>query len=73
MEAEYVGPSPIGPDTPGTVKRFIQITFVADGTDAVLAWGGHVASVLDWAPAGPTRVFGNRLRFLARIPRCRSI
>ena len=49
-EAEYVSPSPIGPGTTGTVKRFIQVTFAADGTNAVLAWGGHIASVLDWGP-----------------------
>ena len=49
-DAAYVNASPIGPDTPGTVKRFLQITFEADGTNAVLAWGGHIASVLEWGP-----------------------
>ena len=42
--------TPIGVNTPGTVKRQLDLTFTtpADGYTAVVAWGGHLASVLDW-------------------------
>ena len=48
--AAYVNPSPIGAGTTGQVARQIDVTFAADGDTVVLAWGGHIASVLDWGP-----------------------
>ena len=29
-------------------KTFITVTFTATSSSAVLAWGGHIASQLDW-------------------------
>lgn len=49
----YVNPAPIGVNTPGTVERAIDVTFTAAGGNVVLAWGGHIASALDWG-AGRT-------------------
>jgi hypothetical protein len=46
----YVSPTPIDVNTPGTIERQIDVTFVADGGTVVLAWGGHIASNLHWAP-----------------------
>jgi hypothetical protein len=40
--------APIGVTNSGTIERGINVTFTADGPTAVLAWGGHIASVLDW-------------------------
>jgi len=51
--ASYVAPSPINVNTTGTVERHVEIRFVAQGPSAVIAWGGHVASILDWG-AGRT-------------------
>jgi len=53
--AAYVNSAPIGVNTPGTVERNINITFTANGPTVVLAWGGHLASLLDWG-AGRTFV-----------------
>jgi hypothetical protein len=53
--AAYVSPTPITVATTGTVEREIDVTFKADGNTVVLAWGGHVASNLDWG-AGETFV-----------------
>jgi Prealbumin-like fold domain len=53
--AAYVASSRIGVGTPGTVQREIDVTFTAAGPTVVLAWGGHIASVLDWG-AGNTFV-----------------
>jgi hypothetical protein len=52
-DAAYANPSPIGVGTPGTVARRIDVTFTAAGDTVVLAWGGHIASTLDWG-AGRT-------------------
>jgi hypothetical protein len=52
--AAYVNPSPIGGNTSGTVEREIDVTFTAAGGTVVLAWGGHIASALDW---GSDRVY----------------
>jgi hypothetical protein len=46
--AAYVNPTPITVGTTGTVQRLINVTFTAAGDTAVLAWGGHIASNLDW-------------------------
>ena len=54
QNAAYVDPAPIGVDTTGTVEREIDVTFTAAGGTVVLAWGGHVASALDW---GSGRVY----------------
>jgi hypothetical protein len=40
--------TPIGVNNSGTIARGINLTFTANGPTAVLAWGGHIASVLDW-------------------------
>jgi hypothetical protein len=53
--ATYVNPVPINVGTTGTVERLIDVTFTADGDTVVLAWGGHIASSLDWG-AGNTFV-----------------
>ena len=53
--AAYVSPDQIGVSTTGTVERQIDVTFVAEGDTVVLAWGGHIASSLDWG-AGETFV-----------------
>lgn len=54
-DASYVPPqSPIDASTGGTVERFIDLTFTAQGPAAVIAWGGHIASILNW---GPGRTF----------------
>ena len=54
--AAYVTPAtPIGVTTTGSVARSIDVTFRADGPTVVLAWGGHLASLLDWG-AGNTFV-----------------
>jgi hypothetical protein len=66
--ASYVTPSRIEANTPGTVERVMEITFTAQGPVVVLAWGGHVASILDWGPgrtfaqAGSGAPFHMRLR-----------
>src|SRR5262249_33411391 len=69
--AAYVNPVPINIHTPGYVERLYDITFTAHGPTVVLAWGGHIASVLDWG-AGRTFIsaasgssFHMRLRQLA--------
>jgi hypothetical protein len=52
--AAYVSPTtPIYVGTAGTVEREIDVTFTAEGNTVVLAWGGHLASNLDWG-AGNT-------------------
>ena len=53
--AAYVSPGQIGMSTTGTIERQIDVTFVAEGDTVVLAWGGHIASSLDWG-AGETFV-----------------
>jgi hypothetical protein len=41
--------TPIGVNpTQATIERGINLTFTANGPTAVIAWGGHIASVLDW-------------------------
>src|SRR5262249_46521537 len=39
--ASYVNPVPITIHTPGYVERLYDITFPANGSTVVLAWGGH--------------------------------
>lgn len=47
--AAYAGDrTPIDVNTARTVARSIDVTFSTDGPTVVLAWGGHLASVLDW-------------------------
>jgi hypothetical protein len=48
-DAVYVSPTPIDVKTTGTIERQVDVTFKADGDTVVLAWGGHIASSLDWA------------------------
>ena len=52
-DAAYVNPTPIGRVASNTIKREIDVSFTAAGDTVVLAWGGHIASVLDWG-AGKT-------------------
>lgn len=46
--AAYVSPTPITVHTAGDVERVVDLTFTAEGHTVVLAWGGHIASSLDW-------------------------
>jgi Prealbumin-like fold domain len=39
---------PIVVHSPGTIERQINLSYTANGPTAVVAWGGHLASVLDW-------------------------
>jgi hypothetical protein len=50
-------PTPIDVTTTGNVAREIDVTFTADGDTVVLAWGGHIASTLNWG-AGNTYAGG---------------
>ena len=54
-------PHPCGPIGPtgnaSYVPRQINVRFIADGPTVVLAWGGHLASILDW---GVGRTFWER-------------
>jgi hypothetical protein len=56
-----VSPTPIDVTTTGKVAREIDVTFTADGDTVVLAWGGHIASTLNWgagnASAGSKQVW----------------
>jgi hypothetical protein len=53
--AVYVAPTPtIDQNSTGTIARRIDLTFTARGPVVVIAWGGHIASILDW---GPDRTF----------------
>ena len=52
-DAAYVGTTPIGFASTNSVAREIDVTFTAAGDTVVLAWGGHIASTLDWG-AGNT-------------------
>ncbi len=38
--------------TEGTDEAQVDITFIPDSSTAVLAWGGHIASVTDWGYDG---------------------
>jgi Prealbumin-like fold domain len=51
----YAAPTPIDVNTKGTIERQIDVTFTAEGDTVLLAWGGHIASSLDWG-AGETFV-----------------
>lgn len=44
----YVGPTPILTKTTGDQEQQIKVTFTANSSSPVLAWGGHIASRLDW-------------------------
>ena len=50
LGAAYVNPIPIGVNAGGTIERAIDVTFTAAGGTVVLAWGGPIASALDWGP-----------------------
>ena len=53
IRAAYVNPAPITQGSDGTIEREIDVIFRAEGPTVVLAWGGHIASTLDWG-AGRT-------------------
>src|SRR5262249_2429618 len=44
----YVGTTPDFGATNGDQEQQIQVTFTASGSNATIAWGGHIASRLDW-------------------------
>jgi hypothetical protein len=50
--SQYVGPDPNLLDTTGTEAQQISVHFTANQSNPVLAWGGHIASRLDWGCAG---------------------
>jgi hypothetical protein len=49
---DYVGIAPVLTDHTGTQQQQIQVTFEATASNPVLAWGGHIASRLDWGCLG---------------------
>jgi hypothetical protein len=44
----YFGPDPNLLDKAGNQEQQVQVTFTATAANPVLAWGGHIASRLDW-------------------------
>jgi hypothetical protein len=48
----YVGPDPNLLDHSGTQQQQVRVTFTATAANPVLAWGGHIASRLDWGCLG---------------------
>jgi hypothetical protein len=49
---KYVGAPPTLLDRNGDQEQQISVTFTATAANPVLAWGGHIASRLDWGCAG---------------------
>jgi hypothetical protein len=55
----YVGPDVNLLDKNGDQEQQVQITFTANGTNPVIAWGAHIASRLDWGcDGGPQSASG---------------
>ena len=55
----YVGPAPSLLDHNGDQEQQISVSFKATRTNPVIAWGGHIASRLDWGCAdGPQSASG---------------
>lgn len=52
---EYVGPLPTLLDKNGDQEQQVRIAFTATSPNPVLAWGGHIASRLDWGCDGSIR------------------
>ncbi len=52
---EYVGTDPGLLDKNGDQEQQVQVTFNATSATPVLAWGGHIASRLDWGCADGER------------------
>jgi hypothetical protein len=51
----YLAPDPNLLDTGGNQEQQVQVTFTSDSPNPVLAWGGHIASRLDWGCSGSVR------------------
>ena len=49
---QYVGPTPNLLDHNGDQEQQISVTFKANSATPTLAWGGHIASRLDWGCSG---------------------
>ena len=49
---QYVGPTPNLLDRNGDQEQQISVTFTANATSPVLAWGGHIARSADWGCVG---------------------
>lgn len=49
---QYVGPTPNLLDHNGDQEQQISVSFTALAANPVLAWGGHIASRLDWGCLG---------------------
>jgi hypothetical protein len=49
---QYVGPTPDLLDRNGDQEQQISVTFKANSATPTLAWGGHIASRLDWGCSG---------------------
>jgi hypothetical protein len=49
---DYVGPTPNLLDKSGDEEQQVQITFTANSSNPVIAWGAHIASRLDWGCNG---------------------
>jgi hypothetical protein len=60
---QYVGPTPNLLDRNGDQEQQISITFTANASNPVLAWGGHIARAADWgcvgAPQSATGISGS--------------
>jgi hypothetical protein len=65
--AAYVNPTTITVGTAGTVARQVDVTFTAGGDTVVLAWGGHIASVLDWGAGRTYASAGSGASFHMRL------
>src|SRR6185312_3313345 len=65
--ASYVNPALITASTTGTVERVMEVTFTAQGPVAVIAWGGHVASILNWGPGRTFAQVGSGAPFHMRL------
>jgi hypothetical protein len=48
----YVGPVPNLLDRNGDEEQQVQVTFVANSANPVLAWGAHIARAADWGCLG---------------------
>jgi hypothetical protein len=66
--AVYVPPTPIiNQNATGTIARRIDLTFTARGPVVVIAWGGHIASILGWGPGRTFAEVGTGSPFHMRV------
>jgi hypothetical protein len=70
--AAYVNPAPIVPGSGGTIEREIDVIFRAEGPTVVMAWGGHIASTLDWGAGRTFTSAGSGSSFHIRLLRAQE-